>query len=676
MRQRKTPYVYDIETLINYHCFVFYPVDSDEYKEFSLHYSNFELDELVTFLTSGIALIGYNVLRFDGQVIQFILDQYPIWKKRSTPIKDIIDDIYRFAQRVIDLTNAGEFPPYPEWKIKIDHLDLFTIWHFDNMAKATSLKWLQFMMNWHDLREMPIHHNEKVTKEQIPDILFYCHNDVKSTRVVYQITKGDTKLKLYEGVDKVALRKDLMIEAGFDKRILNWNDVKIGDKLNEKKYLELTGMKNRNELYELKHKYKRTGTFTFGDCIPEYVKFKTKKFQDFYNMIKDIVVDTIGSDDKSTQKFNFELNGTSYTVARGGIHSEDPYRIVIPKENEILLDADVGSQYPNAMRKGGRYPLHLGPVWLQLVTGNIQKRLDSKKAYKATGDKKHQSINEAYKLGLNGGLFGKTGEATSWQHDLYVHFGCTIMNQFEILMLIEMLEEAGIHVISANTDGIVCLFDRSLINTYYDICHQWEKIVGNDDLGQLEYQEYTKYVQLSVNDYLAIQPDGKVKKKGDFMTDFELHKNKSFRVIPMALEAYFVKGEDPNDFIREHWKRDPENIFDYCRGIRAKGQWFFEARDVKSTQLTMFEGITSDKMAYRKSGEKLQKTIRYFMSNEGKKILKCHADGRAQEMEAGSWLATVFNVYEEREEYDINYTFYLEKIYEKIKKLETPKFNL
>lgn len=663
----KNKWVYDIETLSNYHCFVFYNPESKVFKEYTLFETIWQMDELLGFLKTKPLLIGYNVLKFDGQVIQFILDNERewYWKSRS----ETIAEIYSFVQNLISLTNNGEFPPYPEWKLLCRHIDIFTIFHFDNRAKATSLKWLQFMIDWKDLREMPIHHDSIVTEEQIPDILSYCRNDVLSTNEVYNICKGETDLTLYKGVNKLELRNDIKKEFGFYNSCFNWNDVKIGDQMNMANYFKLTGLSKRNQLYDLKHEKQTRKSFTFGECIPDYVKFQTEDFQDFYNTIKDVKV-RLDVDTKDKQEYKFVYKQTTYTIARGGIHSEDSARIIVPKENEVLRDADVGSQYPNALRKRKLYPAHLGEAWSQIVEGNIQKRLDAKREYKKTKDGKYQSINEAYKLALNGGMFGKTGESTSWQEDLFVHYSCTIGNQFEILMLIEMMEMDEIPVISANTDGIVCLFDRDKEHLYSENCKEWEKIVGNEDLGQLEFQDYTKLIQLSVNDYLAIKPDGTTKEKGDFMIDFELHKNKSFRVVPLALKEYFLNGIKPEVFLKEHIKKQPSHIFDYCGAIRAKGQWYFEERRVRSYQTSMFDDSPIGKIGYEKVGTKLQKTVRYYMSSEGSKLVKSHTDGRKTELQAGNWCMTVFNQYEEKDDYKIDYNFYSDKVYSTIRKLE------
>lgn len=653
-------YVYDLETLKNLITACFEDANSGETKEFVLFKGRFQLKELISFLKEKHLLIGYNVLKFDSQILQYILDNE--WRWAYVEEEEVIEDIYKFSQKVIALTNNGDFPPYAEWKLYNRHLDIFTIWHFDNRAKATSLKWLQYMIDWHDLREMPIHHSSIVKEEEIEDILYYCRNDVSSTKALYWITKGVTDIELYKGIDKMQLREDVRKEFDFMESSLNWNDVKIGDQLNMKGYFKLTDYKKRDELYELKHKKSKRQSFTFGDCFPDYAEFKTDEFKEFIASIENEMVNI---DEK--QAFEFQYNQTTYTIAKGGAHSNDPKRIIVPKEDEILRDADIGSMYPNALRKRNIYPSHLGSEWNQIININIEKRLEAKKLYKDTGDKKYQNIQETYKLALNGGSFGKLNEKTSWQEDPFAAMKVTIGSQIDLLMLIESLELAGIPVISANTDGIVCLFKKELEETYYRVCKEWEVKVGNDTLGQLEYQDYTRLIQLSVNDYLAVKPDGKTKKKGDFMTDFELHKNKSYRIVPLALEAYFVDGEAPESFMRKHIGKE-KAIFDFCKGVRAKSNSWFESRDVEVVQSSLF-GLTSPQMTYSSVGNKEQKTIRYYISNKGKKLVKVYSDGRESQLDAGPWLATMFNIYK-KENYDVNYDFYLDKVVAIIQQVE------
>lgn len=326
------------------------------------------------------------------------------------------------------------------------------------------------------------------------------------------------------------------------------------------------------------------------------------------------------------------------------------------------------AQYPNSIVKRRLSPRHLGEEWLIGYKNIIERRLDAKKKYKETKDSKYQSLQEAYKLSLNGGGFGKLNEENSWQFDPKAAMSVTIGNQIEILMLIEKLEINNIHVISANTDGIVSLFNKSDINKYYCLCKEWEVFVGNDIMGQLEYTEYKKIIQTSVNDYLAIGIDNKIKKKGDFVTEFELHKNKSKRVIPLALEQYYLNGIKPEEFIKSH-----KNIFDFCLGAKSKGKMSFIALDKKTGN----EDI-------------LQRINRYYISNTGIHLLKrlppledkkisnqidifgSIDDGtREHEVESG-WLSTIYNTHIQKDikDYNINYNFYIEGAYKIINQIK------
>ena len=401
-------------------------------------------------------------------------------------------------------------------------------------------------MDFHNIEEMSIDHWTKdVTEDQIKDILNYNENDVRATYEFYLLTIGDTDHILYKGINRLELRKNIKKE--FNIPCINYNDVKIGDELNKLGYLKGSGKTKQ----DLKIKPDKFDSFTFNDCIPNYVKFKTDKFNNFFNSIKNIKVNL-----KEKQEFNLELNGTTYTIMKGGIHSQDKPRKVIVNENEFLRDADIGSQYPNAIRKRRLKPRHLEDAYFDTYVQNITIRLEAKAMYKKTKDPKYQAIQEAYKLALNGGGFGKMGEESSWQYDPFISMAVTIGNQFEILMLIEDMELNGIHVISANTDGIICLFQKELNDKYYQICKEWELLVGNEDLGQLEYTEYSSLIQTSVNDYIAVKTNGEIKTKGDFVSDFEIHKNKSAKIVPLALQAYYSKGIKIEDTIYNH-----QNIF-------------------------------------------------------------------------------------------------------------------
>lgn len=317
--------------------------------------------------------------------------------------------------------------------------------------------------------------------------------------------------------------------------------------------------------------------------------------------------------------------------------------------------------YPNCIRKRKLYPLHLNPVWNKNYQNLIIKRIDAKKKFKETKDGKYQAIQEAFKLAMNGGSYGKTGESTSWQYCQFTNKSITIGCQIDLLMLIEQLECAGITVLSANTDGLVCLFDKLQEATYYKVCKDWEIQVGNHELGQLEYQDYSKLIQLSVNSYIAITPEGKIKQKNDFVTEHPLYKNKSFRIIPIALVNYYKNNIPVKDTILNH-----RNIFDFCAGIKAKGDFYFEVANPLSEET-----------------QKLQKVNRYIISTNGEILLKKHPDGRQSFVDAHPaknkmWKSTILNKIDSTDahDYPIDYDFYIYQtnlIIKSIPVIEKPK---
>jgi len=223
----------------------------------------------------------------------------------------------------------------------------------------------------------------------------------------------------------------------------------------------------------------------------------------------------------------------------------------------------------------------------------------------------------------------------------------TIGSQIDILMLIEALEDNNIHVVSANTDGIVCLFDKSLDKLYYDTCKEWEKAVGYENLGKLEYCDYKLLVQSSVNDYLAIKIDGDIKLKGDFEIEKELHKNNSHSIIPMAVKEYFTKGTDIRDFI----KNPDNNILDYCKGTKIKKDFNLESHQIVNGSEVI---------------ESYHKIARHYICLKGGTLVKKYISGKLEghivSVDTG-WKCKVINDITGKsklvKDYDIDFSYYI-----------------
>lgn len=642
----------DIETFKGYSLFTF--LKGDKWYEFSINEHENHLNEFIEFLRDNqeYYFAFYNGLKFDCQVITHIYKNQSYLSELSN--LEIADKIWWWAQLEIENTRHEVFNSFREDHFPLKCLDLMEIPHFTNKNRRTSLKWLAFMMDMESIEELPYKHDKvNFTKEECEAVRLYCRKDIVDTERWYQYLRGNVQNETYKGKDKIQDRIDLINEGLLPQSAITWNDVKIGDELNLKSYCNLTG-KTRQEVFDSKKRRGATKKFTFGDAIPKYVKFKNPKFITFYNSLKDVRVSLL---DKDKQEFKFTYKGTTYSIMRGGIHSTEKNRVIIPKSDEILRDADIGSQYPNAILKRELYVSHLGKPWLVNYTNTIAKRLE----YKSLGknNPKYKGLSEMFKLCLNGGGYGKTGEKNSWQYDPKVMYYCTIGNQFEILMLIEMLEDSGIHCVSANTDGILCLFKKDKEEIYNKICKEWEVIVGNSEMGMLEYQDFTKIWQESINHYVAIKPDGSLKIKGRFLADGEMHKNntdKIGRIERKAIVQYVKDGTPIEETIR-----NCTNIYDFCMGLKSSKKYHFQ---------TIFDNKVKEH----------KKIIRFFISNNGERLIKVLNEGEDEGIDitriSNGFLVTMFNDYykpEKFEDYDINYDYYIQSAKEIIAKVEKNK---
>lgn len=630
--------IYDIETLKEMFLLVVYSPSKDGYYEFEVNKWNNNLSSMMNFIEEHKEYywVGYNSLRFDSQVIEWIIRNQHEWNELSG--LDICAKISQKAQDVIHDANFEVFPEYKEEWLSLKQIDLFKLSHYDNKNRLVSLKRLEFEMDMENIEEMPIHHNkENLTAEERIDVIRYCKNDVLATYKFYKIITGDTEHPLYKGNNQIELREDIEKEFGIS--CLNYSDSKIGDEIIKKYYCEEKGIQYK----DLPKKGFFRKSIKLKHCIAKYIEFKTLELQNFLKKIKSI---EIGLQDDFKEEIQFY--GNLYSFMKGGLHTENKPEIFQEDENNIIVDYDVASMYPATIINNGQYPFHLGKEFLKGYEKMFNKRLMLKPLAKK--DKKIAGIVGALKLSVNS-CYGKSSDMQSWIYDRQLTMFTTITGELSLLMLIEAYELNGINVISANTDGVTIYINKSLLSKVEEINKWWQEITKYE----LERTDYKKIIFSTVNDYIAIKSDNSIKTKGDFLTDFELHKNKSARIVPIALEKYYVEGIPVEETIRNH-----NNIYDFC--IRQKASKSFH-----------YEGIN------RQTGEKniYNKLIRYYISNTGEKLLKIKnpdCDTNAAEIsqvEAGEWLATVCNYLPKDSKIEnINYKYYIERCNKIISKIE------
>lgn len=225
----------------------------------------------------------------------------------------------------------------------------------------------------------------------------------------------------------------------------------------------------------------------------------------------------------------------------------------------------------------------------------------------------------------------------------------TISGQLVLSMLCEKLANIPDSLmLLTNTDGCEILIPKIYENLYYDICKQWE----NETKLILEFVDYKKMWIRDINNYGAMDINGKIKNKGCFEVNKVIgsepayHKNNSFKIISIALQEFFVNNIPVETTITNH-----TNIYDFCGRVKAKANMYYILHYVK------------DKVVYN---EKQQKNIRYYVSTDGGRLLKYYNDGRTSDVHV-KYKTTIANKIDNNKIYNnINHSFYIRECYKVI----------
>ncbi len=622
----------DYETLSNCFIAVFEDIKSEHREIFVIHESRNDLVPFLTFLMKNIKYnewhVSFNGLGFDSQITEYFLTNGHDLLEMSGD--EIARFIYSKAQYVIQKQRDGEFLDFSPRDLQIRQIDVFKLNHWDNPAKRSSLKWIQYTMDWINIIDMPIHHTSEIVNSQIPEIINYCINDVRSTKQIMHLSK-----------EQINLRRALTEEYNID--LFSASEPRISKELFLHFLSKQTGIKK----YELRQMRTHRPQIVVNDIILPYVEFKTATFQNLLKKFKEVVI--YPGETKGGFKYSAQYKGVKSDYGLGGIHGARTSRVYESTEDMIIMTSDVTSFYPNLAIRNGWAPGHLPKeAFCQLYEWFFEER---KKI------PKKDPKNYVYKIILNS-TYGLSNDENSFLYDPEFTMRITINGQLSLTMLYEMIceEIPGAIPLMQNTDGLETMIPRKYVEQYMEICARWEKITNL----QLEHDKYSKVVLGDVNNYIAVTEDGKSKCKGRFeYKDLALHKNKSFLIIPKALHAYFVDGIKPEDYLAQN-----QNIFDYCGGVKIKGDWKF-------VEHAIIDG------EFQK--QKLQHTIRYFISKSGCKVIKTNLfDGREIQVEAGPWMQTIYIDHKEQpfDDYNINLAFYLDKIKKEIAGLEPNKDQL
>lgn len=323
--------IYDIETMQEMFLVGIYDPQTEMYFEFEVSSERNDLDAFMRFAESHTEhyCVGYNNLRFDSQVLEWIFRHSEYWIDHS--YLEITSIIAQKAADVIHDANFDVFPEYRESELAYKQIDLFKINHFDNKNRMVSLKRLEFEMDLENIEEMSIHHTKiNMTAEERQLTRDYCKNDVMATYEFYKVTIGDCEHPLYKGNNQIELRLDIQEEFGIP--CINYSDSKIGDEMIKKYYC----LEKKIDYSNLPKKGFFRKEVKVKHCIADYVTFITPELKAFHKRIKQM---TFNLQDEFKETINFYDN--AYTFAKGGLHTENSPRIFEADDDHLIIDWDV-----------------------------------------------------------------------------------------------------------------------------------------------------------------------------------------------------------------------------------------------------------------------------------------------------------------------------------------------
>lgn len=652
----KIVYVYDIEVFQNiFHCSVKNTETNNIYK-FEISERKNQLRELVKFfkqvdkyitwgdyyttninIPANVIFCGYNNLHYDNPIINYIIEYED--KLMQYNIPTICSSIFNLS-KTITTSSEDNIDAWKHWKYQIwfDTFDILTMLYSNKLR--VGLKEIQVTMQYPNVQEFVCDWTKPLPLEDFDSMIDYNINDIESTSELLNRCKKDVDLRI-------------AIEDEYGVRVLSKDGVNIGMKILTQKYLEKTGL----TWQDIKDLRSPMSVIPLKDVILPFIKYDSPILQRVLDDMKNQIV----SPGRKGYENKFVFNNLRYSVGVGGIHSVNSPEIIIPRDDEMLIDIDVASLYPSMLIEYEFYPKHLGKEFLEVYKQIKDERIEAKH----NGDKVK---NETLKLALNG-LSGNLQNEHNFCYSPFAVMQIRINGQLLLLMLAEKLTQIGCRIVQANTDGLFVLLKKDVYSKVNSICREWEQLTKLT----LEEDRFKAMYQYAINDYFAITEDNKVKEKGMFITAVKLGKGLTPKIIPKAVISFFKDGIPVEDTIK-----NCTDIRDFLMSEKTGKQWHVEYMNEEQQRTNRFYASTNGGYLWKWKdiGHKEGEIITYTEPYVGERRYKASAR-QYQNMLTASGV-TLLNKFDDKpiEERKINYRYYIMEAYKIIRDLKPLQLSL
>jgi hypothetical protein len=506
---------FDIESYANYFQIAFYSEAKNKYISFELigENSSFKGDHdqlpLLTYIVTNCKLISFNGMSYDIPMLTLALNGVTVLK-----LKQASDLIIQQNTRAADICKMHKIKA--EQLKKYNHIDIREV-----IRGSGGLKLYAGRLHSQRMQDLPFPPDAILSLNQIAIVRYYCINDLKSTNRVKSV--------LFE-----PLRLRALLSKQYNLELRSKSDAQIAEAVIAHEIQKKTGRRpTKPEIIPGK---------TFNYKNPGFLVYSTGMMNAVFSQVLSTKFE-IGYDGKvgipkELEAFDIKLGELSYNLQIGGLHSKEKVVSYSKTDTLRLVDADVESFYPRIILNQKLYPPHLGPIFLAVYEEQVVQRL----AAKARKDKSETGTR---KIIING-AYGKLGSPYSILYAPELMIQVTLTGQLVLLMLIERMELAGLTVVSANTDGVVCICPNERSAELAAIYRQWEL----DTNFKLEFNTYRELAIRDVNNYMAITEDGKTKGKGCFanfwktldLSEDQLSINPTATICTEAVERFIRDG--------------------------------------------------------------------------------------------------------------------------------------
>lgn len=542
--------------------------------------------------------------------------------------------IKAFSDQVIS-DELGAPKEYIYFFTRFTQIDLYLFWaRLLRLSKKISLKALGIQLRYPVVQELPFHPNSRdLTEADIAEIHHYCSvHDLGILRMLCDQLEGSNTTIPLGNLGSIQLRSIIFQQYGIN--AWSMDAPKIASETLIQSYCKKT-KQNPNEVRKWRFP---PPTFSFGSLFKDIdFGFKT----DLFKGVHDQWMQSYNTFSHHFPVINPSGSGIMLSVGVGGIHNIMSNKIYESNDEYVLKDIDIESLYPTFIIN---YSAFRFPEMLEAYSEFKHYRVTETKPMiaKTAGTKeelKWKLIDAFYKVILN----GTSGHLDSEHSCLFNREGIMKVRCGGQLVLMTLIEDCmlnDVEIIQVNTDGMTVKIHKSKLDWFDSIVKQCEQRFN----VKFEYQEFKKMVFSSVNDYLAISTNGKVKEKGLFVRLPELGNSTDFLIIPHLLYDYFVKGEQPRDAIHKY-----RDIFLFCASQKVD----------KKFKVSWNGSILP------------QRLNRYYVSKKGSYLYKI--DGKKQSHMLKGWGVMLYNKHEEKpfEEYGVNLSYYLSQTNNLIAQLQS-----